>query len=275
LVIAVPHGGNDEPAEIPERSVGVTAQDRNTQELTRTVSSAIGQRTGRRPHLVVCRLHRRTLDANRDLVEAAQGNPFAERAWAEYHEFIDAAKRAIVTAYGHGLFIDLHGHGHEIQRVELGYLLRSADLDLPDSLLNQPALINRSSIRALADSASETFVGLLRGEQSLGSLLQLGGVAAVPSSTQPSPKAEPYFTGGYSTARHGSRDGGTVSGIQVEVHWRGARDELPGRQAFADALAEALDVYFVTHLSIDWPVESFVMQPRARAVGSLRPSPPR
>jgi hypothetical protein len=176
---------------------------------------------------------------------------YAEWAWAEHHGFIDAAKQKVVQQYGRGLYLDLHGHGHDIQRLELGYLLRSSDLGLPDSLLDDPELINQSSIRRLALDAAAGFVELVRGATSLGGLLAQQGFPSVPSHDQPDPDGAPYFTGGYSTERHGSRDGGMISGIQIEVHWVGARDSTSSQAAFADALALVLETYLATHFQIN------------------------
>ena len=251
IVVSAPHGGSLRPEEIPDRTFGTTAQDRRTMELARAIDTALFDRTGRRIHLIINQLHRIKLDANREIEEAAQGNAYAEWAWGEYHDFIEAAKQSIVEQYGSGLFLDLHGHGHDIQRLELGYLLRSADLELPDGLLESPELIDRSSIRRLVFDADASFVELLRGATSLGGLLAQGGFPPVPSPDQPDPDGAPYFAGGYNTRRHGSRDGGTISGIQVEAHWVGARDSASSRAALADALAAALETFMAAHFRID------------------------
>ncbi len=251
IIVSAPHGGDLEPDQILFRTYGVTTQDRLTQELARAVAAALVDRGGGRPHLIINRLHRNRLDANREIEEAAQGSVYAEWAWAEHHGFIDAAKQKVVERYGRGLYLDLHGHGHDIQRLELGYLLRAGDLGLPDSLLDDPELINQSSIRRLALDAAADFVELVRGATSLGGLLAQQGFPSVPSPDQPDPGGAPYFTGGYSTERHGSRDGGMISGIQIEAHWVGARDSTSSRAAFADALALVLETYMATHYQID------------------------
>jgi hypothetical protein len=251
IVLSAPHGGYAEPEEIPDRTWGVTAQDRRTQELARAIGEAIHQRTGRHAHIIVCHLHRSKLDANREIVEAAQGNSYANQAWYEYHHFINAAKRSTSRAYGRGLYVDLHGHGHAFQRIELGYLLSSSDLSLSDDELEQPQYIEKSSIRKLALEAGADFAALVRGDVSLGALLSEHGFPAVPSPTYPNPGGHPYYTGGYNTRRHGSRDGGSISGVQIEAHWNGLRDSASNRAAFAAALADALTAYLADHFGID------------------------
>lgn len=60
------------------------------------------------------------LDANRSIITAADSNATAEAAWYAYHNFIDSAKAKTLSQIGRGLFFDLNGHGHTIQRLELG-----------------------------------------------------------------------------------------------------------------------------------------------------------
>jgi hypothetical protein len=69
------------------------------------------------------------------------------------------------------------------------------------------------------------------------------GDDAVPSPTVPDPGGAPFFTGQYSTERHGSRDGGTVSAVQVELHTVGVRDTGNNRRAFAERFAQTLRAF--------------------------------
>jgi hypothetical protein len=247
LIIAAPHGGAERPDEIADRTWGVTSQDRNTMDVVRRLAAALELLTGKRPHLVLCHLHRSKLDANREVTEAAQDNPFAEWAWTEYHAFIDTAKARTTNTFGDGLYLDIHGHGHEVQRLELGYLLTGTELALTDAALEAGAYATESSVRALVARSDSSFASIVRGAVSLGGLLAAQGYRTVPSPAEPDPGGAPYFSGGYSTARHGSRDGGSVSAVQVEANWEGVRDTQAGVQAFADSLGSALLVYFDAH----------------------------
>ena len=246
LIISAPHGGTMAPAEIPDRTSGETVLDTNTLELANAIADAFRTSTGKRPYLVLCRLSRTKLDANRELGEAAQGSAQAGGAWREWHGFLDAATTA-VEGTGSGLYIDLHGHGHALARLELGYLLSASELALSDAQLNTMALAAHSSVRALATRSPAGLAGLLHGPQSLGTLLEARGFAAVPSRLQPSPGSDPYFTGGYDTVRHGSQQGGQVDAVQLETHRIGVRDTEASRTAFAGALVAALQEYFVAH----------------------------
>lgn len=215
LIISAPHGGSLRPGELPDRTSGTIDRDTNTEELALAIASAFQQRTGKRPHLVLSHLHRIKLDPNREIKEAAGGNVLAEHAWREWNTFV-AAARDFVDAGGGGLYIDLHGHGHGIARLELGYLLTGSQLAGTDAQL--AALIDNTSIRSLARRTGQPLAALLRGDAALGTLFENAGVPAVPSRQQPAPGGDPYFNGGYNTLQYGSRFSGSVDAIQVEAH---------------------------------------------------------
>lgn len=253
IILSAPHGGYEEPAEIPDRSWGTTRQDRQTQEMARAIREALYDRFGGWPHVVISHLHRIKLDPNRDVGEAAQGNPFAEWAWGEFHGFMEDASDAVAQQHGRGLYIDLHGHSHAIPRLELGYLLSSGDLEQPDHVLESAEYVTESSIRTLALECDTSFAALLRGPSSLGGLLAQRGFPAVPSPAAPDPGGADYFSGGYDIRWHGSRDGGPISGVQIEMNYEGVRDTEAARAAFALAVAGALEVYFDVHFAMPLP----------------------
>jgi len=219
LIITVPHGGGLTPGEIPDRTCGdETVTDSYTIELARSIQEEITEVTGCFPHVIICHLKRTKLDANRDLDIAACVNEFAETAWKEFHLFIDSAKESVEKKSGKGLLIDLHGHGHAIQRLELGYLLTAAQLAYSDAVLNTPACINLSSIRNLIGTNVNGLQHseLLHGAFSLGTMFEAKGYPAVPGIDEPHPySGEPYFSGGYNTERHGSMKEGTIDAIQI------------------------------------------------------------
>lgn len=251
LVLIAPHGGRSRPDGLPDRNCSgcVTVNDSNTQEVARLIASAFLARTGTRPHLIVNQLDRRKFDANRDLEEASGGNRgLLEPTWRWMHGAIDSAKADAARRWQHGLVLDLHGHGHAIARLELGYLLSSQQLRLPDNVLSTTAALRNSSIaRLLAADSTRLAVDILRGAGSLGALFVAQGVPAVPSPAAPAPlSGEAYFSGGYNTARHGSRAGGPMDAVQIEMHFPGIRDTPAHREAFADRAAEVLEAYLRT-----------------------------
>jgi len=201
IVISAPHGGTVAPWKIRTRSYGLNGRDENTPELALAISNAFFARFGKRPHVIICHLARKKLDANREILEAAARNPRAERAWREFHGFIDASVADVRRSPGIGFYIDLHGHGHDIPRIELGYLL-SGLLELPDSQLTI-ATVGKSSLWPMTEFTGKPFPELVRGKSSLGAHLEAAGYASVPSPTNPSSGNDPFYSGGYNTERHG------------------------------------------------------------------------
>lgn len=247
VILSAPHGGDRTPDEVADRRSGTIVSDTNTRELTMAVRDAFIDLTGHAPHVVISHLDRVKLDPNREIVEAAQGDPFAERAWEEYHGFIETA-RIDVTEAGGGMYFDMHGHGHPEARLELGYLLSADRLNGSDGSLNSLATVQETSIREIGRDSPLPFSQLLRGPTSLGGLLEDRGVPAVPSPSIPGPGSDTYFSGGYSTRRHGSMaDTELVSGIQIEHHFPGLRNSDANRRAYAALLAEAVRAFMLEH----------------------------
>lgn len=249
IILVAPHGGEMRPSEIPNRTCAgcVTSNDLNTQELGRAVQEAIERIFGCKPHLIINRLHRSKLDANRAIGEAANGDPLAEQAWEEFHGFIAQAKKQVDSLYGKGLLIDLHGHGHTLQRLEIGYLLSKSDLQLNNAAMdNDPDLKAAFSMRGLLESSDTLRLSqLIRGPNSLGSLFDQKGFPSVPGRDFPFPETdEPYFTGGYNTLVYGSAGSGKIDAVQIECNYNGVRDTEFSRQDFATALGQNLQVFF-------------------------------
>jgi hypothetical protein len=241
VIFTVPHGGALTPDEIPDRTVGTMATDRNTAPLAHSFIRAFHDLTGLYPHVVFCHLKRTKFDANRDIAEAAQGNEHAQQAWRDWHRFIDTAKAIATRDAASALFIDLHGHGHPVDRLELGYNLTGSHLELGDDRIDRHT--DRSSLRALAAASERTFADLLRGPQSFGALMHERGFPAVPSPHYPDPGGEPYFYSGYNTRRHTSDPAARVSGFQLECNFRGFRDTKQNREKAAAALSDAIVDY--------------------------------
>lgn len=249
VILAASHGGALLPRETPDRSYGVVRADRNTLELAVAMADALVELTGFAPHVVLSHLHRIKLDPNREIEEAAQGNAYAEQAWREFHEFTEIARTAVWHPAGEGLYLDIHGHAHDIDRIELGYLLTAEQLDRPDAALNSLAVVRCTSIRELGRDSPLPFSELLRGATSFGGLLQEEGLPSIPSPADPSPRGTAYFRGGYGTRRHGSMDDGElVSGIQLEHHFAGLRDTHENRRAYAAKAARAIRRFMLEHV---------------------------
>jgi hypothetical protein len=239
IIISVPHGGYLRPSTIPNRVLGTTGhQDTKTQELAREIIEQFRKQTGRVPHVIINRLHRDKLDANRELFDAAQDDPIASEAWNEFHGFIDKAEEHVQQEFGRGLYIDLHGHRHARQVVELGYLLVSDQLKLSDAELDtsvQPATTSLGL--ALADRGTP-LSQFVRGPHSFGAALEQEGFVVVPSPAHPDMDDDPYFSGGYNLEQHSAFSGRKAWGIQVELP-TGIREDDARRRAFATAFVKS------------------------------------
>ena len=268
VVLSAPHGGRIKASEIPDRAAGTFAFDRNTQEAARAIAAEFQARTGGWPHVVICRLHRTKLDCNRDIPEAAAGNPYAEQAWHEYQGYLERARQTVAQQHGRGLFIDLHGHGHKPQRLELGYLHTQLELQKPDATFDDPRVGAEGSLRAIAALNRLPYSQLLRGPLSFGALMEKHGFPCTPSPTTPHPPL-PYFKGGYNTQRHG-RDAVPLAGLQIETNYAGVRDTAVNRERFAKAIVASVEQYIETHLGV--LVKPFKSQPPT-ALPAERPAP--
>ncbi|WP_395750419.1 hypothetical protein [Prosthecobacter sp.] len=249
IVLTVPHGGTLKPESLLARRYGVTGIDSNTIPLSEMIIEELAARYGGKPHVIISRLSRSKLDPNRDLEEAAQGDPTAIAAWHRFHDSTQKACNAVMKKSGMGLLLDIHGHRHLDQRVELGYLVKAEVLKHSDAELNaDAALIASTSIRDLDKRSPQSFAQLLRGPQSLGALLEFRGFRCMPSGSKSNPAfLAGYFSGAYDVTAHGSSKSGTVSAIQVECPWNNVRDTPENQRRFAIALADSLGVYFEVH----------------------------
>ena len=140
LVISVPHGGTWNLPEIKDRSCegAVTVTDSYTKELAFEISEAMAKYQGMRPYLIVCNITRKDVDQNREINEGTCGDPQMAAPWNTFHAYVDSALGEAVKKYGTCMYIDLHGHGHPEQRLELGYLITDKKLT---GFFNQEELI--------------------------------------------------------------------------------------------------------------------------------------
>ena len=252
IIISAPHGGSLEPSIIPDRNCSgcISEKDAWTKNIAEGMYNAFIKQTGCYPHVIINLLHRVKFDANRDIQEAANGNLRVEKSWYAYHKFIDSAKSKVVKDYGKGLFLDVHGHGHTIQKIELGYLLSAAQLRLSDSVLNTNNYLKESSIRALAGNnlGGTSHSKVLRGQNSFGTLMANKGFPSVPSTVDPFPLPNQlYFDGGYNTQRHGSRDNvGKIDAIQIELN-QDIRFNDATREILIESLTTTANQYINLH----------------------------
>ncbi len=257
IIISVPHGGLVAPDSIPDRTCNnpTTVTDANTIELSLRIDSSFYELTGCHIHLVICNLKRTKVDCNRNLADGACAQTQAVQAWQDFHDFIDSAQAiALAENNNKAFYIDLHGHGKALQRLELGYLLSDNAYELSDSMLNTNTYINRSSLKNLVSNnvSNSTHAQLLRGDFALGTMLGNAGFPSVPSKQIPKPDTTTnYFDGGYNTENYTSKvSGNIVNGLQIECNNAGVRDNAINRKRFADSLALTLINYLSYHQNI-------------------------
>ena len=268
VILSAPHGGHLTPSEIPDRTSGncggsaTTTKDLNTRELALAMQKRYYARYGKYPHVVINHLHRIKLDANRNLLEGACGDAEAEIAWNEFQDYIGVAKNAVLNATGKGWYMDMHGHGHDKQRLELGYLLSGSQLNLSNATLDgTKAYEDTASFKTMSEYNTQlSFSAVLRGSNGLGTLYANNGFPSIPSASDPSPNGDAYFSGGYNSRRHGCGveatplggvSGGNICGVQIEANYTGVRDTQANMDKFGDVTALVLDTYLTAHWGID------------------------
>ncbi|MCB1077637.1 MAG: N-formylglutamate amidohydrolase, partial [Verrucomicrobiae bacterium] len=161
IVLGASHGGQLKPEELPNRKEGVLLRDAETDDMALRLSAELERRYGAKPFLVVCRVHRSKVDCNREIAEAAQGNPAAEALWRAFHRSISEACEVVREKWGTGVYFDLHGQNHPLARIELGYRLKAGDLAKSDEELDVAvSLREASSFRHLAERSELSFSAL-------------------------------------------------------------------------------------------------------------------
>lgn len=249
VVLSAPHGGTEKPPDVPDRAYGKGTLDANTRPLAYAIREAFTRRFGAAPPLVVCLMARRKVDCNREIREAAQGNAVAEQVWHEFQDAIITAEAGVLQKHAHGLYFDIHGHGHPSARVEIGYGLTAEELGWPDLKLNAPEVAARSTLSLLAAASPVTFAELVRGPLSFGAMLEQRGIRAVPSPASVLKAGDLFFGGGYNVQTHGSSDGQGLDAIQIEAP-EILRRTPEARAALARALVDTTAEYVEKHRGV-------------------------
>ncbi len=257
IIISAPHGGLVTPSNIPDRTCNSPTYDLDSKtiELSRQIDTALFKLTGCRPHLIICNLRRTKVDCNRNIADGACANADAETAWTEFHDFLDTAQFIAQNQYSKkALYIDLHGHGKQPYRLELGYGLTGTQLGKSDSILNTSTYVTASSFKKilLTNTSGSTHAQLIRGTHSLGTMLVNAGFPSVPSMQTPNPGITPFFPGGYNTFNHTCiKVGNEVNGLQIECDST-IRFSYLNRKRFADSIAQVLVRFLTFHQNINF-----------------------
>lgn len=109
LVITSPHGGDLIPDFVADRTTNdsccpssgcKTSKDSYTLQISELLQSKFISNYCKVPFVVKNHLHRSKLDANREVCEAAQGDPIAMAAWTSFHTFINDAQTSLEAHFG-------------------------------------------------------------------------------------------------------------------------------------------------------------------------------
>ena len=151
-----------------------------------------------------------------------------------------------MAARGPAVHFDIHGYvTHATDNwTEIGYNIQRSRLNA-DSFTEE-----ESSLRALAARAAARgieFDSLVRGEDSLGKLIQEEGFRVVPSPEYPRPEMGikgKYMRGGYITRKWGSLNGGEIDCVQIEFpQWIRDDSEFYGPK-LGSAMATWIQKYY-------------------------------
>lgn len=252
LLITAVHGGDLRPQWIEDRDCegAKVVQDQYTLGIAIQIAEELNKH-GLQPYMLLTKIHRVKIDLNRSLETSHCDDDTSNDLWRLFHNKIEAFREEVIEKYGRGLLIDIHGHGHPIQRIELGYLLSSQQLRTIAEDLS-PEQNYTTSINSLIENhpANQNLNNLIFGEQALGTLLATRGFPTVPSSQDRAPnQGDPFFSGGTNTKLYGSNTRNGVDAIQIELNQQRLRFESQDRALFAQTFAGILIDYMSFHYS--------------------------
>lgn len=261
LILVAGHDGPLRPDSIPDRGAGCQApnatciyrhdcedkdkgilksierckvkdeDDVETTDIAVYMTEALAKLTGKRPHLIISRIHRKKLDINREIGMGTFYVDEAVQAYNDVHGFIQKAKDSIKGDWG--LILDIHGNNLPEKWTMLGYGVFKYQFDQGFFTSND------STIKNLADHVDVNILKLLRGKNSLGHLMEEKGIKVIPSPNNPAPEDKNYLTGGYITKTHGSKAGGKIDALQIEIPVND-RDTKAQAEKYLDDMSEAI-----------------------------------
>ena len=257
IIITVPHDGTLTPSTFPDRT-GSSERAENTRKVAEQFAYFFNANSnGLYPHIIYNNISRSKLDPDLNQMDGAQGNSYANLSYGTYHSFLQTAIDSVEAYFDAGILLNLVEHNHSNQKVELGYLLSASDLDLTNLQLNSYSA--QSSVSQIADISTSSFAEVIRGYNSLGTLI-VGrsytsndvtySFEAVPTLDNPTIGSTDYSSGGYTIAQYGSSNGGKINGIDVATPFAGFRDNANAYRALAVILEESVKIFYQENLGV-------------------------
>ena len=255
IIITVPHDGTLNPSTFPDRT-GASSRAENTRKVAEQFAYFFNANSnGLYPHIIYNNVSRSKLDPDLNQMDGAQGNSYANLSYGTYHSFLQTAIDSVEAYFDAGILLNLVEHNHSNQRVELGYLLSASDLDLTNLQLN--SYIGQSSVSHIANLSSSSFAEVIRGYNSLGTLIVGSSYTsndvnytfeAVPTLDTPTIGSSDYSSGGYTITQYGSSNGGKINGIDVATPFAGFRDNANAYRALAVILEGSVKSFYQENL---------------------------
>jgi N-formylglutamate amidohydrolase len=229
IVLSAPHGGTKQLLKVPERKgegmktggAGfVTMLDAGTEELAQAVSDSLEKRFGKKPYMVVSRVHRKYVDFNRP-PEIAYENEGAKPTYDYYHEKLVEYCKEVTAKFRTGVLLDIHGQSEKADTVFRGTR-------------------NGTTVKHLQERfGKEAFIG----PRSLFAMLERNTWIVHPKPFDG--KEANSFSGGHIVGTYGALHGAIIDAYQLEFgrDYRTKERRAQTAAQLTEALAEYSDAY--------------------------------
>lgn len=235
IILTAPHGGHAaipavEPRRVQDGAPGPwggvhTGADSSTDVLAAGIAAELRKLTGQDPYLVVARLARKYIDANRP-PELGLDDPRARPYYDYYHRSIRRFVDEVRARYPSGLLIDVHGQGKD-----------------PDVIMR--GTLNGRAVQRLMQRSG---VDAVTGPRGVFGQLEANGFKVFPRNDVPprGTSEDAGFNGGYTVFTYGSHNRDGIDAVQVEFGTRYRQ------KAFIDTSAQnaarAISVFYEAYL---------------------------
>ena len=204
VVVCCPHGGDERPDSVPDRSSGDRARDAGASDVADAVFAGFSNYSRGRAALVTMRLARSKCDVDGDRASCCEGEDAgALAAYDWYHGKIAEALAEAVRIHDHCLLFEVRCQDRAPGVVEFGYMVAKGDLETLDA--DGLDALAPTSLDALTRCDVEpSRAAMIRGRHSLSTLLNVKGFAATPDhlADEPVPATTQAF--GHALAHYGA-----------------------------------------------------------------------